>query len=37
MRPSRLVDELAGAGFPSARVTTIWIGGYAIVRAARGG
>ncbi len=37
MRPSRLVDELAGAGFSSARVTTIWMGGYAIVPAVRGG
>ncbi len=36
-RPSQLVGELQGVGFQSTTVTTIWMGGYAIVRAVRAG
>jgi ubiquinone/menaquinone biosynthesis C-methylase UbiE len=36
-RPSRLVGELQAVGFQGTSVTTIWMGGYAIVRAVRAG
>jgi SAM-dependent methyltransferase len=36
-RPSQLTGELQAAGLRSTNVTTMWMGGYAIVHAARAG